>query len=75
MERTKVEYKVGMSRDGTGAVDYMYGEVRAESGVIELYAEAPISGDTESYEGLREEILEQAAREGITEDRLRFYYD
>ena len=75
MTRVKVEYTVGMARDGIGAVDYMLAEVETGSGVVTLYAEAPASDDGESYDALRLEILEQAAEEGITEDRLLFYYD
>ena len=77
MARTKIEYKVGMARDETGAVDYMLGFVETEAGVIELYAESPMSDSDETctYEALREEILEQAAEEGIDGDSLVFYYD
>ena len=76
MARTIFEYTAGMARDGTGAVYYMLGEVETDEGVIELYAEAPASGSYEAnYEALRMEILEQAAKQGIDGDSLRFYYD
>ena len=75
MTRTEIEYTVGIARDGTGAVDYMLGEVVTEAGVIELYAEVPASDSDETYETLLMEILEQAAKQGIDGDSLAFYYD
>lgn len=76
MARTIIEYMAGMARDGTEAVYYMLGEVETEEGAIELYAETPATGSYETtYEALREEILEQAAEEGIDGDSLAFYYD
>ena len=73
----EIEYKVGMARDETGAVDYMLGFVETEDGVIELYAEAPMSDSDETctYEALREEILQQAAEQGVDVDSLVFCYD
>ena len=74
---TAIEYTVGMARDGTGAVDYMLGYVMTEDGVIELYAEAPVSDsdETATYDDLRREILEQAVKRGVDTDSLVFRYD
>lgn len=76
MARTKIEYKMGMARDGTGPVDYMLGYVETGEGIIELYAEARLldNEETGTYEPLREEILEQAAKQGIDGDSLVFCY-
>lgn len=77
MAMTAIEYTVGMARDGTGAVDYMLGYVITEDGVIELYAEAPISDsdETGTYEALRMEILKQADEKGVDGYSLVFCYD
>ena len=74
---TAIEYTVGMARDGTGAVDYMLGYVMTEDGVIELYAEAPVSDsdETATCDDLRRGILEQAAQQGVDTDSLVFCYD
>ena len=54
----------------------MLGFVETEEGVIELYAEFPASDDESgTYETLRWEILEQAAKQGIDGDSLVFCYD
>lgn len=77
MARTKIEYMMGMARDGTGVVDYMLGYVVTEEGAIELYAEAPFapSYETATYDDLRREILEQAVEKGVDVDSLVFCYD
>lgn len=73
---TAIVYMTGMARDGTGAVDYMLGYAVAEEGVIELYAESPVSDDeTGTYETLCWEILQQAVKQGVDADSLTFFYD
>ena len=67
----KVEYSGGQSRSGDKAVDYMMVLVDG----VELYAEAdPVDGlETETYDGLKESILEQAAAAGIDPNCLAFW--
>lgn len=67
-----VRYEGGESRTQPGrAVDYMLAVVDD----VELYAETAATDDASSYDELRAEIIEQAAKVGVSADRLTFYYD
>lgn len=73
MDKIKVRYDGGQSREGSHAVDYMLAEVDG----VELYAELPpIEGnETGTYEALKAEIIAQAQERGIDVARFAFEYE
>lgn len=73
MTKYNVNYSAGEARNGSEAVDYMIVDVNG----IELYAEAAPDpeDETATYDGLKEEILRQADKNGIDRESLHFLYD
>lgn len=70
----EISFESGESRHGTHGVNYML----YRSGDVILYAETPVPGGVSEdygYFALRAEVLRQAAEEGISADRLVFWYD
>ena len=63
------------------AANFMLAHVEDADGEdVELYAERPLTEDMQPdgddfYDELRAEIIEQAAKVGVSADRLTFYYD
>lgn len=85
MKKINVYYAGGEARNiikngALAAVDYMMVYIpdpEDDDDVIELYAERIAVEDDENanYDGLMEDILEQAEEYGYTRDNFLFFYD
>ena len=87
MEKYRVYFYGGVSRNGNYSVDYMISHVnphtefnpvcgREEEATDEIYAEIPSDTDgCENFSALKKIFLEEAAKNGLTESDFEFEFE